>query len=520
MTSVVLCSPAIAGSSIRKAESLGIRYLASALEHAGIEAAIVDAHCWGVSTEDAIEQIVALEPSIVGLQFIFHSQVEAGAKIAQAVRSVFPDCRIVAGGHVPTFSASELFQLHHFDYLIRGEGEEAFTELVGAILSDPKPGSLINVRNSVQLVDGVVVQQPMRPLVHDLDTLPFPRRDRRDYSNDPHASIIASRGCYARCEFCSVPQFFMEAPGRSLWRHRSIENVVQEMSTLHAEYGVTLFSFLDDIFLARTPASQRSAIQFAALLKKKLPGVRFAIECRTDAVTIEAFSALRDAGLERVFLGLEAGNDDDLAVYNKWATVDDSLKALKILREIGIQIAFGFINFYPESTLDGLRANIQFLDRVGLAYPSALCTRLDAYPGTPIWKKMKDAGRLRGSALAPTYDFSEPLVERAYVHMRSVFATRYIVETARKKAEFALARGARSQAYADLYSASCGRLSQITAHVALGIINDLAAGNETVSATSQETERLFGPVLEQFEKVIAGGQHIELSPFAGEHESP
>jgi radical SAM superfamily enzyme YgiQ (UPF0313 family) len=118
------------------------------------------------------------------------------------------------------------------------------------------------------------------------------------------------------------------------------------------------------------------------------------------------FALMREAGLYVVYLGIESGNEAGLRALNKQLTVEDSLRAVTILRGLGLAFTYGFMLFDPSSTFESVRENLAFLRRITAdgTVPVVFC-RMLPYAGTPIEKQLAQEGRLRGSVDNPDYDF-------------------------------------------------------------------------------------------------------------------
>ena len=432
---LVLCSPS--SKNTRQAESLGIRYLAAYVAEKGYSAAVVDAHCWGLSGQKAIDEVLTRGAGgPLGLQLIFHQQIDAAREIAHRYKAAFPEARVIAGGHVPTFSPKEFLQrCPEVDVVVIGEGERTLVDLLR--LEEWSYEGFVGLSGVACRERGEVCATGPAALIPRIDDLPFPFRDERDFPKWRLASMVGSRGCYYKCDFCSVPPFFKTSTG-SPWRLRSVENVVAEMETLHTRHGITHFSFLDDIFLGTDHRSQQRATEFALAVSARLPGIHFSIECRADAVRDGTFAALREAGLERVFVGLESGDDDQLSSYNKHLTVAQNEGALRLLHNLGIAVAYGFIMFNATTTMHALETSTDFLARLGILRARALVSRLDAYPGTPANQKLASEGALYGDPLAPQYDFRDNSVARTYADFQEVFRPLFKCDEAIKRLEFEL----------------------------------------------------------------------------------
>ena len=147
------------------------------------------------------------------------------------------------GGHLPSIEFHRVLKLiPEIDTVVRHEGEITLLELFNN-LDTPERWS--NIKGIVYRKGGKIESTPPRPLIEDLDSLPFPtRRGHLDTFRDfGICSIQASRGCFFNCSYCSVRQFYSEAPG-SKRRSRSPQNVAEEMEHLFNR-GVRFFKFID-----------------------------------------------------------------------------------------------------------------------------------------------------------------------------------------------------------------------------------------------------------------------------------
>jgi anaerobic magnesium-protoporphyrin IX monomethyl ester cyclase len=121
---------------------------------------------------------------------------------------------------------------------------------------------------------------------------------------------------------------------------------------------------------------------------------------------------MRDAGLYLVYMGLESGSDDGLDVLHKQITVEENLRAVEILKGLGLGFEYGFMLFDPSTTFESVRSNLQFLRTIvgdGSA-PASFC-RMVPYDGTPIKDELARTGRLRGDVYNPDYNFLDPRVD-------------------------------------------------------------------------------------------------------------
>jgi hypothetical protein len=145
------------------------------------------------------------------------------------------------------------------------------------------------------------------------------------------------------------------------------------------------------------------------------------MNCRADSVDTDVFASLRDAGLYLVYMGLESGNEEGLKTLHKQVTVEQNLRAVRLLKQVGLLFEFGFMLFDPGSTLDSVRANLNFLRTIladGCA--AAVFCRMLPYDGTPIKDELELAGRLKGDIVKPDYDFLDPRVNALYASLSGI----------------------------------------------------------------------------------------------------
>jgi radical SAM superfamily enzyme YgiQ (UPF0313 family) len=174
----------------------------------------------------------------------------------------------------------------------------------------------------------------------------------------PEVNLLGSRGCYGKCTFCYINSFY--GPG-SLWRGRSPENIVAEIDAIITEKGSRDFYFTDPNFFGPGLMGQERALRIASLLKQR--NIRFGIEGRVNDIHDAIIAALVDAGLRHILIGLESGKDESLRRMNKMTTVSQNERALGILRKHGVEPNVGFIMFEPDSSLEDVRINLEFLKR-------------------------------------------------------------------------------------------------------------------------------------------------------------
>ena len=220
------------------------------------------------------------------------------------------DKPIVVGGVYPTLCPEEVVSEPTIDFVCRGEGEFPLSELCDALGNGRVLENIQNIwRRNEQ---GNVFKNKMRPLIDNLDSLPFPNRNVFDnYSKlmnerENFTSFMASRGCPYQCTYCCnhALKDTMKGLGRYV-RFRSVENVIKEIKTVLNRYAfIKEISFEDDIL----PLKKNWFEEFAERYRKEI-GVPFRCNARPNILNEVVIKSLKYAGCRQVDIGIESGSE-------------------------------------------------------------------------------------------------------------------------------------------------------------------------------------------------------------------
>src|SRR6516165_1931490 len=224
--------------------NLGVGYLAANLQRWGYRVEVFD---FEADREEIVWAAKRLDPVLVGFSLIFQSYISWFGSLIGYLRQQGVTCHFTMGGHFPSLSYEKTLKLvPELDSVVRFEGEETLLELVDFLSTDKDWHELEGIAYRLA---GSTVATPMRHLIDDLDSLPYPIRAlRRNAILGRHAtSMLASRGCARTCSFCSIHMFYRTAPGKVV-RTRKPSEVAREMRYLLTEHGISIFMFQDDDF--------------------------------------------------------------------------------------------------------------------------------------------------------------------------------------------------------------------------------------------------------------------------------
>ena len=328
-------------------------------------------------------------------------------------------CHFTIGGHFPSLSPEQTLELvPPLDSVVQFEGEVTLLELVDRL-------SLGRDWRDVAGIAYMRAARWCRPrcarLIGDLDELPHPHRtvQMRAILGRNSAQLLASRGCARTCSFCSIHLFYRTAPGKVVRTRRPAE-VAREMRMLYEDHGATILLFQDDDFPIFGRAWHRWTRELLAEIAPPGPDRARAVEDQLPRRRRRSrlLAEMRDAGLYLVYLGLESGSDAGLRTLNKGITVEQNIRAVETLKELGILFDFGFMMLDPSSTFESVLDNVAFLRRiVGDGCAAAEFCRMIPYDGTPIKDELARSGRLRGDVCDPDYDFLDPRLERFFAEI-------------------------------------------------------------------------------------------------------
>ena len=404
-------------------ENLALRYLAAALEARGhsFELATFDRES---DTQAVIAAVLRARPAVVGMSMTFQYRAREFGALAQSLRAAGYRGHIVVGGHFPTFAFKEVLeQFPAIDSVVRHEGEETLPELCEALARGGELGAIRGL--AFRDPKGIVVTTPTRPLIADLDALPFPKRlgPPQLHLGIPAAFLVGTRGCYGHCTFCCIHAYLRDAGGPK-YRARSPENVADEIAELRRTRGARMLVFHDDDFFTRDAARDlaRMTALRDGLRARGVNDVALVVKARPDDVDPKVFAVLREIGLLRVYLGIEAGSTQGLKTLGRSVDLAENHRALRWLRQQDVYACYNMLAFDPESTITSLRDSFRFV-REHAPVPMNFC-RTEIYVGTPLMSKLAREERLRGDVFGWDYDIRDERADRAFRIFAEAFLDR------------------------------------------------------------------------------------------------
>jgi anaerobic magnesium-protoporphyrin IX monomethyl ester cyclase len=422
MIDVLLVNPPPLRRSGPPKEHLGLGYLAAGLRRAGFSVRIIDAAVFELDLKALNVELQQTEFRVLGVSVLFQDSLKFVLDWLRELRNGGLKAHVSIGGQPATFTYKYILESYDcVDSIVRGEGDITFIELVEQIIGG---GDWRGISGIVHKHGGEIATNAPRPLVDDLDSLPWPERDI--YAAKPRAfeqvTAIGSRGCYEYCAFCSIATFYRSFKGR-VWRRRDPNDVLDEIDFVRSLSPSPFVTLFDDSFIGPGKIGRRQAHEFAEELGRRKPDYSLGISCRADQVEEELFRELKLAGLRLVFLGIESGNNETLDLFNKRTTEEVNRRALEILKKLDLSVEIGFIMFNPYATFDQVRTDLEFLLETGIGPDIRNLNNLGFFPGQPIMARVESDGLLRGTPFGYEAKFADERVGALFKTLKeTVFA--------------------------------------------------------------------------------------------------
>ncbi|HEX9092898.1 MAG TPA: radical SAM protein, partial [Coriobacteriia bacterium] len=348
---------------------LSLLSIASPLLESGFEVEVIDQRVdprWRDTLADALEAgpvVCVAVSAMTGLP------IDGALKASELVKATAPAVPVVWGGVHASLLPEQTAASPSVDYVVVGEGERAFSQLVDALASGADPLGVPGVR---AVRGGQLAGTPAgRPI--EMDTLARPAYglvDVRRYLNAPFMTtqrplaFVTSRGCSGRCNYCYNLAF-----NQGRWRAMSPERVLSDIRHLVAEYAVDSLFLLDDNFFANW---SRAADICDGVLAEGLDVTFLNANCRVstlDSRSADDLDLLRRAGFQKLFIGVESGSDEVLRIMGKDTTVEQVRRVNVRLREAGIVPVYSFMLGLPGETTRHMRSTLALMLELVERYP-------------------------------------------------------------------------------------------------------------------------------------------------------
>lgn len=388
-------SPAVIKSGVLY-YPIWLAYATGVLEQDGAESehsysvTMIDAPAAGYSLLDVLSLVDARPPRLVVIDTStpsIHNDVEVAAEIKAHVPNVFV---LLVGPHVSALPEESLVLCPEADAVARGEFEYTVRDLARMIRSGGELSEIDGL--SFRDRSGRVVHNPDRPLIQDLDALPFVSEvyarhlHIKDYfysiARYPQVTILTGRGCPHHCTYCVWPQTLTG----HRYRRRSVENVAQEFAAIQRELPQVREVFVEDDTLT---VDRKRCEELAEALIRQGNRLPFSANSRAD-VSYETLVQLKQAGLRLLCVGFESGDQGVLDAMRKGIQVEQFYQFREDARRAGVLVHGCFMAGGPGETRETLAKTLELAK--ALDPDTAQFFPLMVYPGTEAYDWARERG--------------------------------------------------------------------------------------------------------------------------------
>jgi anaerobic magnesium-protoporphyrin IX monomethyl ester cyclase len=364
----------------RRLPPLGLAYVAGALEKDGYNVQILDNYLIKKPLNEVKQTVAQLESEIVGIT-CGSATYQRCLETARAVKEARPSCKVVVGGWHASYAPDSLLKQSEIDYVVMGEGEQAMSDLAAHITSGGEYEDVSKIAGVGYRQHGNIIKNSPR-IIENLDQVPFPARHllpmnlygrKIEFLNVEPVDIMSiTRGCPYNCAYCDIEKLW----GKKC-RIFSPPRVVDEVKHLVDKFGSKGIYFISDNFTIR----KQETAEFCDLMNKEKLDVEWVCDTRADLLSKDLLIKMRNAGCKTIWFGVESGSPRIIEIINKGITKEQTLRAFKLCREAGIQVACSFMIGIPGETIKDMEASLKFakeLDpdwcgfNIYVAYPGSI----------------------------------------------------------------------------------------------------------------------------------------------------
>lgn len=323
-------------------------------------------------------------PDIVGISILSSRCLKDALKVSKTVKKY--NKTLVWGGQIPTMNTELCFQCEYLDYIVMGEGEITFYELVQKIEKSVSPKN----------IDGIAYREKDRVVITKCrefaDLKDFPIIDwtladpakyyQKYFHSDKMLYLYSSKGCPCNCAFCGNIEFH-----RCTYRKRPTDIVIKEIENLINDYQMDAVYFSDELWCAK----KEDAYEFCRKVKEKNLAFVWGCDSRIGQYSREDLQMMYDANCRWILFGVESGSESMLKRINKGISIADVEENIRDCQEIGITTIATFIIGFPGETEEQLKETVDLA--MGIQSKLIQVNHYFPTPGSELQKELVESGQ-------------------------------------------------------------------------------------------------------------------------------
>lgn len=401
--------------------SLGIGYLSSSLKKADQSTSLLHLTNEMITKDEFLSSLKKTKPELIAFSFFTH-QFDTVKKWIFWAKEL--NVKIICGGVHATIDPEDVVSVDGVNFVCIGEGEKTLVELCNRLESGKSTNKILGlwVKN-----DKRIIKNPVRELEENLDSLPFPDKDIYDLKNIADGqmgvlTVIATRGCPYKCSYCCNHQYQKIYAGKGKYvRFRSVDNVIEELRINKEKYPFFRYmELLDDSFVL----DKNWVLEFCKEYKKAI-GMPFRANTRVNLLTEDIIIALKDAGCERLAMGIETGNEELRSkVLNRHMSNEEIIKAFELCKKYSIETVSYNILGLPFEKIENILETIKLNAKIR---PTSMHVSIfQPYPYTKLYEICMANGFIDGKKIS--FFFGDSVLKQPSISDKEIkFAYKYFV---------------------------------------------------------------------------------------------
>jgi len=322
----------------------------------------------------------------VGISSMTGYQISSGLECAKFVRKINNKIPIIWGGIHPTLDPIKTLKNKFVDYIVIGEGEKTFPELLKTLSRKLDLKGLLGIGFKK---DGKIVINKERELIN-LNEYPIPNYNLLNVQNyittqtkgERDICMITSRGCPHRCAYCYNPVF-----NKGKYRYISAKNVIKHIKYLLDNFNISAIHINEDNFFVNKERVKKIC---KIIIKEKIK-VNLRTTCRVDYIkrySVKFLRLLKRAGFNELYIGVESGSNRVLSLIKKGLTKEQASLICEKLKEANISPKFSFMGGFPTETREEVIETLKLMEKLVSKNNKTYCSSIQLfspYPGTELF---------------------------------------------------------------------------------------------------------------------------------------
>jgi len=324
------------------------------------------------------DDISNTDPEFIGISVMTGPQIQYALKICESIKKEFNNIKIVWGGVHATILPTQTLQNKFIDFVVRGEGEKVYYELVS--------GKNVNQIKSLSFKKGnKIFHNPNANVLTNSEinelNIPWNLINHKHYIRNGNLNLITSRGCPFKCAFCYNTLF------NSVWRGWTAEKCIQELDKC-LDLGAKKITFYDDYFFANSKRIKDLFVFF------KERDIRWKAELRVNRLDYSLAKEAKNNGCIQMYFGAESGSQRMLNILNKNISIKEIIQSAKITKDVGLSADYSWMIGIPSETKTDVKKTITLIKIIKEINPESEFSIkiLFPYPKTEIHYLAKQYG--------------------------------------------------------------------------------------------------------------------------------